>query len=86
MAWSLMFPYRRLVLRTNPAIVEAFRAAVIRLREALGPNEQAEDELLDYLRGDFARRESLLDALLSDNSELRIRELHAAQRQEVERD
>ena len=84
-AWSLMFPYRRLLLRTNPALVEAFRAAVRRVRETLGPDEHAEDEFLDYSRKDFARRESLLDALLSDDSELRLRQLLAAERQAVEK-
>jgi hypothetical protein len=84
MAWSLMFPYRRPVLRANPALVEAFRAAVSRVRDALGTERSGEDEFTEYLRHDLSRRERLLEALLSENSETRIRELLAAERHAAE--
>ena len=79
-AWSLMFPYRRSVLQNDPALLDAFRAAVGRVRDALGTEQRAEGEFFEYLRGDLSRRESLLDALLAENSETRIRELLAAER------
>lgn len=84
MAWSLMFPYRRSVLRANPALVVAFRAAVSRVRDALATERLGEDEFTEYLRHDLSRRERLLEALLSENSETRIRELLAAERTAAE--
>lgn len=80
MAWSLIFPYRRSVLRNNPALIEAFRVGVRRVRDALKAQPRAEGEFFEYLRRDLARRESLLNALLSPDSETRIRELLALER------
>lgn len=84
MAWSLMFPYRRPMLQTSRPLLEEFRTMVRRLREALETGTPVEGEFFEYLQKDLSRRESLLDALLSENSETRIRDLLAAERRAVE--
>lgn len=54
------------------------------MRDALGTERSGEDEFTEYLRHDLSRRERLLEALLSENSETRIRELLAAERHAAE--
>ena len=83
-AWGILFPYRRSVLRSQRSLLEAFRDSVTRVREALRSKRHPKDEFLEYLQDDLSRRESLLNALLSDNSETRIREWLAAEKHRPE--
>lgn len=79
LAWTLLLPSRREVLRSNRGIVEDFIEAVERLLQFF--LEAARDaDAFESVVEDLRRRKSLLDALLASDGERRIRELFAAER------
>lgn len=80
LAWGLVLPQRRHFLKSRRHIVERFRDGVEELYSFLVSTAPTGDKRQARLIESLARRRSLLNALLSPDSEVRIRELLAGER------
>jgi hypothetical protein len=83
LAWVLLLPYRRRVLRDKRLLIERFRRAVARTHGYLREGSRPKGELFERLLEDLGRREMLLSAMLAEDGEPRVRELLTADRMSV---
>ena len=84
MAWGLLLPHRGDMLRTNRTAIEELQSGIERLQLLVRDNEDVDVDLRGRLAQELIRRRDMLNALLADEGESRLRALLVSERAAAE--